>query len=119
MTQSEIYDLLANNVLDSVEKISNWHEAGLRIKRLEGNVGFEGFYINQVGAAIDIDSNASWATAKAVHELHAFTQHLGNTKWNRAIFKVTREGKFNVEFIWDQELQDEVDRYNREADSTT
>jgi hypothetical protein len=34
----------------------------------------------------------------------------GGNKWNKAIFTLSQEGKFDMEFIWDQELQDEVDR---------
>ena len=32
--------------------------------------------------------------------------------WNRAKYMLYPEGKMNIEYIWDQELQDEVDQLN-------
>ena len=46
----------------------------------------------------------------AIMELHKITTEGGKNKWNRAVFSVQPDGAFDMEFIWDQELQDEIER---------
>ncbi|MEK3916192.1 hypothetical protein [Paenibacillus sp. FSL H7-0331] len=43
-------------------------------------------------------------------ELHEITTEGGNNKWNKAVFSVQPDGAFDMKFIWDQELQDEIER---------
>ncbi|MCL1670015.1 hypothetical protein M2T82_18285 [Elizabethkingia ursingii] len=50
----------------------------------------------------------------AIMELHEITTEGGNNKWNKAIFTLTPDGDFDMEFIWDQELQNEIDRLANE-----
>ena len=116
METQKIFELLANKVLDSVEGIINWKSAALKIKRLEGNVGFESYYVSSNEGQIDIDTKVNYQTAKAIHKLYEFTQNnpLKHKKWNRAVFTLYPDNQFNMEYIWDQELQDEVDGYNKE-----
>ena len=47
-------------------------------------------------------------------QLHEITTEGGNNKWNRAIFTLFSTGKFDMEFIWDQELNDEIERLSKE-----
>ena len=51
---------------------------------------------------------------QALHHLHQITTKGGHNRWNRAVFKLWPDGKFNMEFIWDQELHDEIERLNKE-----
>lgn len=34
----------------------------------------------------------------------------GKAKWNKAVFYLNADGSFNMEFEWDQKLQDEIER---------
>ena len=50
----------------------------------------------------------------ALMELHSITTEGGSNKWNRAIYTLMPDGKFDMEFIGDQELQDEIERLSKE-----
>ncbi|PUV24056.1 immunity protein YezG family protein [Sphingobacterium athyrii] len=41
-----------------------------------------------------------------IRELQDITTEGDSNKWNKAIFNLNAQGKFNMEFIWDQELHD-------------
>jgi hypothetical protein len=34
-------------------------------------------------------------------------------KWNRAIFKIRSNNDFDIEFFWDQNLQDEIENLGK------
>lgn len=40
--------------------------------------------------------------------LKIMTEGSDKNKWNRATFTVTPDGKFNMEFNWDQELDNKI-----------
>jgi len=47
------------------------------------------------------------------HELYNIMTEEGDQhKWNKAKFKLTPDGKFSIDFDWDQALADEVARLN-------
>ncbi|HEY8400102.1 MAG TPA: immunity protein YezG family protein [Cytophagaceae bacterium] len=56
----------------------------------------------------DLEEKIKW--------LHTTTTEEDKNKWNKAKFSVTPDGKFDMEFIWDQEWQDEIDGYNQQAE---
>ena len=45
-------------------------------------------------------------------ELHEITTEEDNNKWNKAVFTLTPDGSFDMEFIWDQELHDRIESYS-------
>jgi hypothetical protein len=55
--------------------------------------------------------------AKAVLELYTLTQTEFpiHENWNRAKYILFPEGKMEIEYSWDEALQNEVDRYNNES----
>ena len=116
MNQKEIYVILAEAAFESVKDIPKWDKSILKIKRLEGNVGFESFYTYQSDNEIPVDTEANYHTSQAVHELYKFMSETfgANNKWNRIKFTLYRDNKIHTEYIWDQELQDEMDRYNKQ-----
>ena len=121
MDFKDIFVQLANVVIESVQGIESWQKACLYVKRLKGNTGFESTYINKAGDEIKIDTTADYYTHRTVGRLYELTQHsIPNHKdWNRAIFTLFPNGKFEIEYIWDQALQDEVDGYNNGAKPIT
>jgi len=103
----------------SLNKIipEDFNKAILEIKRLEGNVGFTGFYF-------DLKGDKKWLNIfdfdldhKVIQKLYKSTQEndLCHKNWNRSIFTLLPDNKFEIEYIWDQELQDQVDGYNNES----
>jgi hypothetical protein len=115
MEQKEIYFALAEAALKSVNKVDLWTKSILYIKRLEGNVGFESYYTIKDDLEIPIDTEADYQTSLAVHELHKFMSITfgDNSKWNRLKFTLFFDNKIETEFIWDEELQNEIDKLNR------
>ena len=109
----EIIRILTSNILKLIND-EKFQYIKLKIKRLERNVGFQGYFINDIGERkslnvwdFDFDTNI-------IHDLYRVTQEhqFQHANWNRAIFTLFPTNEFEIEYIWDQELQDEVDRIN-------
>lgn len=117
MEVKEIFGKIGETVKQSVENIDGWKKAILYIKKLSGNTGFDSSYIDSSGEEIKIDTTANYYTHKAIGELYKITQTQfpKHKNWNRAIFTLFPNNKFEIEYIWDQELQDQVDGYNNET----
>ncbi|WP_436484615.1 hypothetical protein [Chitinophaga sp. ARDCPP14] len=109
MTADEIYLSIAKGIANAIDE-SNWTNAKLDIEVVaNGVVGYTGDY--QAGStAVDLSVRKipreirNW-----IKELHSITTEGGANKWNRAIFRLEPDGKFNIEFIWDQQLHDQVE----------
>jgi hypothetical protein len=116
MEQEDIFFELAIAAKESVKTIVNWSKAILKIKRIEGNVGLESFYTLNSDSEISVNAAATYNTSLAVHELHKnMTNMFGNnSKWNRLVFTLFPDNKINIQHIWDENLQYEVDRFNGE-----
>jgi len=110
-TINECYEVLGQTVFRSID--DSWIRAVLNIRKLERSATFNGEYWNVAGLQKNIEVNIDLTTVKAVKRIHEIITAKNNSKWNRAKFHVTSEGKFEMEFIWDQELQNEVDRLNK------
>ena len=112
MTVNEIYYLLGQKLSDQIN--GNWKEAFLQIMRAHKTVEFKCHYFDITNKKNDMAVSLGYKEAKAIHELHQITTEGGNNKWNRAILKLWPGGKFEMEFIWDQELHDEIERLSKE-----
>lgn len=109
----KIFKDIAQSLIEIIPE--DFTESILEIKRLEGNVGYTGYFIDKGG-------NKNWLNifdftldSNIIHDLYMRTQEhsLSHKNWNRAIFKLLPDQKFEIEYIWDQELQEEVDKYNQ------
>ncbi|WP_448104045.1 hypothetical protein [Pedobacter panaciterrae] len=110
MTVDEIYLNIAQSISNAIED-ANWAEAKLDIEVVaNGVVAYTGDYqVNNT--TIDLSVRKIPRDVRNwLRELHSVTTSGGNNKWNRAIFSLTPDGKFNIEFIWDQDLHDEIER---------
>jgi len=113
MTVDEIYLNIGQSIADAIEQ-DNWTKAWLNLEFVgTGVVGYTGDYeIGNVTHNISVRKIPrdirDW-----IRELHQITTAKGNNRWNRAVFTLTPDGKFDMEFKWDQELQDEVERLSR------
>lgn len=104
-TVNDIYEKLGQAVMSNIET-DNWSKAQLHLEVIGGSVDFKGFLNDNER----FNAPGGFSLAKSVLNLHAITTEGGSNKWNKAIFTLTPEGKFDMEFIWDQEFQDEVER---------
>lgn len=110
MTVDEIYSNMGQNIFNCIED-GNWTKARLNIEITgDGVVGYFGEYeisgdIKDISVRRISRDIRSW-----IRELHRITAEGGNNRWNRAVFSLTRDGKFDMDFIWDQPLQDDIER---------
>jgi hypothetical protein len=117
MEQREIFNLLANGIIDDLPQGLIFKEAILNIMRLEGVVEFNSYVIDETDSKINLEVSMGYKYAKAVLELYTITQTQPpvHNNWNRAKYTLFPEGRMEIEYIWDDELQKEVDRYNSES----
>lgn len=108
-TVDDIYKKLGQAITNSIET-ADWHKAQLHLEVIGTSVDFKGF----LNDSDRFNAPGGFSLAKSVLNLHAITTQEGNNKWNRAIFTLTPDGKFDMEFIWDQELHNEVERLAKE-----
>lgn len=109
MTVDEIYEKIGHAIVDSIE-VDDWNKAQLALEVVGNSVDFKG-YLNENER---FDAPGGFLLAKSILNLHAITTEGDNNKWNRAIFTLFSTGKFDMEFIWDQELNDEIERLSKE-----
>src|SRR5690242_10086385 len=109
MTVDEIYTNIGQAIAGAIDE-NNWTKAKLDIEIVgDGVVGYTGDYQVE-NATLDLSVRKipreirSW-----LKELHGITTAGGNNKWNRAIFSLQPGGKFDMEFIWDQALHDQIE----------
>lgn len=112
-TVDEIYQSIADNINNSIDQ-QNWAKAKLDIEITGvGVVGYSGAYeVNNICHDISV-RKISRDVRTWVRELHSITTEGGNNRWNRATFTLEPNGKFDMKFVWDQALQDEVERLSK------
>lgn len=107
MTIDEIYEVIANGIMQSIPR-NDWDEVSLSIQGDSTYIETSGtYFISDEEFGLDthsLDSEVSFA----IMELHELTTEGGNNRWNRAIFTLFPDGEFDIEFQWDQDLNDEI-----------
>lgn len=111
MTVNEIYLEIGQNIYNLIED-DEFLNATLKIERQDKYVGYNGYYFNIKNERKYLDVRNLEINSDSIHELHAITTEGGHNRWNKLEFTLYPDFKFNLEFIWDQEWQDEVDGYN-------
>lgn len=107
-TVAEIYQSVADNINAAISE--GWRSAELHIEVIGQMVSNTGSYVNSTGAKKQIDVDAfDFQLTFDLLELHQITTEGGSNQWNRSVFTITAEGKFDIKFIWDQKLQYEVE----------
>ncbi len=110
MTADEIYVNIGQGISNAIDE-PHWTNAKLDIEIVgDGVVGYTGDY--------QVNSNTIDLSVRKIprdirnwlKELHSITTEGGSNKWNRAVFTLEPQGKFEMEFIWDQELHDEIEK---------
>lgn len=113
-TQRQIFNEIGISIIDILPQGEQFKEVVLEIKRLTGNIGFTGYYIT-------IEEKKKWLDIfnfkldiSCIDDLYNITQTEFpiHKNWNRAKYTLFPDGKMKIEYIWDEGLQNEVDRLN-------
>lgn len=120
MTQKEIFTHIAISIVNILPTDEKFSIAVLEMMRLEKVVEYTGYYLKDNKDKEWLDIFNMEINDDYIHELHHITQNEPpvHTNWNRAKFTLFPDGKMQMEYIWDQELQDEVDGYNNDINPT-
>jgi len=112
-TIDEIYQAIADNMESVIAE--EWAYAELNIETIGTMVSFIGEYMNanKEKKQINVDE-LDFQLTFDILELHRISTEDGVNKWNKATAHLTSEGKFNMEFMWDQQFYDEIDRLSKE-----
>ena len=115
-TQKQIFNEIAISIIDVLPQGEQFKEAVLEIKRLTANVGFTGYYITPEEKKKWLDIFNFKIDNSCIEDLYKITQTEFpiHKNWNRAKYTLFPEGKMEIEYFWDEVLQNEVDKYNSE-----
>lgn len=99
MTEKEIFNLLANGIIDALPRGLDFREGILNIMRLEGVVEFNSYVLSKSGQKRDLEIHMGHKYAKAVFELYQITQTQlpKHINWNRAKYRNVPTAKWHVE----------------------
>ncbi|WP_394146618.1 immunity protein YezG family protein [Vibrio atypicus] len=108
MLIDETYRSIAQNIIDSID--SSWDKAVLNIEVVAGDtIGFNGEYIiDGEHVSFKFRNFDRRKLSRDGKSLHKVTTKNDSNIWNKAKFTLYPTGKFNIEFEWDQALEDEV-----------
>lgn len=110
----EFYSLLADYTVSCMkDSIMTWDSAEFVIEIQTGVVRMSGHYFS--------NNEKLWLEpcgriSKEIKEYHKQITKDGFSKWNKMIFRLWENKKFETEFIWDSVKQAEIDKYNDEAE---
>lgn len=111
MDQKEVMQIIADAIVDSATK--DWLKASLEILVLGHSVDTElcfEYEDNPMGWEFIVNHGE---ISNAVMNYHKLLHETGNAKWNKMHVLLYPTGKFEVEFQWDQDIQDEFERDSR------
>lgn len=106
MKIEEIYKKIGQGLSDSSQ--GEWTSAMADIRILPDSFEYSCYYFiedNKKKAIADLDFEDD--LIDALTEMHGDMNKNGANKWNRAKFTVMPDGKFKMDFVWDQALEDE------------
>lgn len=114
MEENKIFKFLAIGLIDNIPQGQFFDKAILNIMRQPAMVEFKSYVIDNSQKKIDLEVSMGYKYAKAVLELYEISQTKRpiHTNWNRAIFTLYPNSTSEMEYIWDEELQQEINSYN-------
>tara|TARA_B100000508_G_scaffold136128_1_gene128687 strand:+ start:717 stop:1043 length:327 start_codon:yes stop_codon:yes gene_type:complete len=106
MKVEEIYAKISQNIVDEID--SSWSVATINSYLGRGCGHFEGRYKGNDDSTDEQCFDVSFATFELFEKMHEVTTEGGKNRWNRVKFTLYPDGKFNIDFEWDQALFDEI-----------
>ena len=104
----DLYKDIGMQLNDTID--SDWDIIQLNIECSDKYIGTNakykknGKWKNSLHFSINVD------TKIALIKFHNSAEELDFAPWNRAVYTLEKNGHFDMEFIWDQALQDEWDK---------
>ena len=106
---NEIYKFVGEYLVSNIQS-EDWEKIILNIEINDRYRGFDGDYFDCMGVGHDLGIIFSFEFGKKIKEFYLFTKENNFAPWNRAVYTLEKNGHFDMEFIWDQALQDEWDK---------
>lgn len=106
--EQEVFENIASHIYNS-QINGNWDYAVLKFILIDNSVEFNlNFYTNKSAQSTKL-INAFDCSTK-VHQLYdlTVTHPLEHQNWNRAIFTLYPSDEFEIEYIWDEALEQEL-----------
>lgn len=105
---NEIYQFIGEYLFTNLQNVE-WNKITLNIEINDKYRGFKGFYLDNKNIEHDLGIIFSFDFGKKIKEFFQFTKEKNFTPYNRLIYTLEADGSFNMDFKWDQELQDAWD----------
>lgn len=105
--QQTVFEQIGQYMVDSVDA-PEWRAVFLHIDIVEQSVGLSGEYVDDDGIRRPFDTDADLQLAKALLAFHHASNENPKNRWNRANATLTSAYDFKLEYLWDQQLADEV-----------
>ena len=105
---NEIYQFIGEYLFTNLQNVE-WNKITLNIEINDKYRGFKGFYLDNKNIEHDLGIIFSFDFVKKIKEFFQFTKEKNFTPYNRLIYTLEADGSFNMDFKWDQELQDAWD----------
>jgi hypothetical protein len=115
MTVNEIYNHLGAFLFGLLPD-NDWVRAELSIDIQPGSLGMSGYSVKENNVYVSLRPKINQQLKNEIQWLHNLTSEGGKNKWNKAKFTVLPDKKFEMTFEWDEEQQNRIDTYNREAE---
>ncbi len=114
-TQKEIFNQIRHSITSIISKNTPFKYAILDIKRLIANIGYTGYYVTTNNEKKWLDIFSFELDEGYIEDLYNITQTQPpiHKNWNRAKYTLYPKGQMQIEYIWDKELQEEVDSYSQ------
>ena len=106
---NEIYQFIGEYLFTNLQNVE-WNKITLNIEINDKYRGFNGFYLDNKNIKHDLGIIFSFDFGKKIKEFFQFTKEKNFTPYNRLIYTLEADGSFNMDFKWDQELQDKWDK---------
>ena len=105
----DIYKCIADNIFNNISA-STWDKAEINAQVFDGAVKLKGGSYDGNQFLSFKFRNFDRRITDDFSKLHKITTDNDSNLWNRAKFTLTSDGSFSIDFSWDQELADEIER---------
>lgn len=104
----DLYKIIGNELYSSLK--SDWDKIELNIECSDDHIGMNAKYLINGEWKNNLDHDLTTDTMLSIIDFHKDSEKNNFAPWNRAVYTLEKNGHFDMEFIWDQELQDRWDK---------
>ncbi len=115
MTEKEAFTEFGQYLLDLIPNDEDWKVAELHFRIQKGYFGVNANYTIADGNKISMHPGNYVILRKSLEWLHRESHIKWNSKWNKAVFWLKPDSQFEIDYIFDDQWQGEVDRLNMQS----